>query len=112
HGTGLVHSRHKKGGSSQGRFERHREKQMESYFTRVCAHARTQLEPYETDIDYLVYGGERNTLLKFRRQCSYPGRFDSRTMDSLLDIRHPNRAALKASIENIWSSEVIEFAET
>ncbi|MFO8100602.1 MAG: Vms1/Ankzf1 family peptidyl-tRNA hydrolase [Dehalococcoidia bacterium] len=112
HGTGLVHSRHKKGGSSQGRFERHREKQMESYFTRVCAHARNQLEPYETDIDYLVYGSERNTLLKFRRQCSYLKRFDSRTRDSLLDIRHPNRAALKASIENIWSSEVIEFAET
>jgi len=30
-GTGLVHARHHKGGSSSGRFARHREKQMETF---------------------------------------------------------------------------------
>ena len=34
-GTGLIHSRHKKGGSSQQRFARHREKQIETFFTRL-----------------------------------------------------------------------------
>ena len=32
-GTGLVHARHHKGGSSSQRFARHREKQMEYFFT-------------------------------------------------------------------------------
>ena len=34
-GTGLVHARHRQGGSSSHRFERHRYKQMETYFTQV-----------------------------------------------------------------------------
>ena len=34
-GTGLVHSRHKKGGSSQHRFARHREKQIEYFFSNI-----------------------------------------------------------------------------
>jgi peptide subunit release factor 1 (eRF1) len=34
-GTGLVHARHRQGGSSSHRFERHRYKQMETFFTRV-----------------------------------------------------------------------------
>ena len=44
-GTGLVHARHRQGGSSAHRFERHRDKQLETFFTRVCQHARQQLEP-------------------------------------------------------------------
>jgi hypothetical protein len=39
-GTGLVHGRHRQGGSSSHRFERHRDKQMETFFNRVCEHAR------------------------------------------------------------------------
>src|SRR4030042_729437 len=45
-GTGLVHSRHSKGGSSARRFERHREKQIEYFFERVCGHVREHLEPH------------------------------------------------------------------
>jgi len=53
-GTGLIHARHKKGGSSQQRFQRHREKQIEYFLTRVCIHARAQLEPYSHALDYIV----------------------------------------------------------
>ncbi len=45
-GTGLVHARHHKGGSSANRFARHREKQMEYFFTRIEGHARELLEPH------------------------------------------------------------------
>ncbi len=45
-GTGLVHARHHKGGSSANRFARHREKQMEYFFTRIEGHAREIIEPY------------------------------------------------------------------
>ncbi len=111
-GTGLVHSRHKKGGSSQRRFERHREKQMESFFTRVCGHVRTQLEPHKNHIVHLFYGGEKNTLRSFRKQCLFLKIFDNCTANSFLNVRNPRRATLNESVENIWSSTLIEWIET
>ncbi len=110
-GTGLVHSRHRKGGSSQRRFERHREKQIESFFTRVCGHVRIQLEPQLAHLDHLVYGGERNTLLNFRKQCSFLERFDTRTMGAVLNVRNPRQVNLKESIADIWSSELFEWMD-
>lgn len=110
-GTGLVHARHRQGGSSERRFARHREKQMEYFFERVCAHVRERLEPHERDMDYVVYGGERHTLLAFRRQCEYLSLFDDRTQDRLLNVRDPKQASLEAAIEQVWCSEVIDWRE-
>lgn len=110
-GTGLVHSRHSKGGSSARRFERHREKQIEYFFERVCGHVREHLEPHLGQIDYVIYGGERHTLLSFRKQCRFLEKFDGRTLSSLLNVREPRQAALEAAISQVWSSEVIQWQE-
>jgi len=110
-GTGLVHSRHKKGGSSARRFERHREKQMETFFTRICERAREQLEPYVNILNYLVYGGERNTVNSFRQQCRFLRLTDDRTVEQLLNVREPRQASLEAAISDVWSSMVIQFSE-
>ena len=108
-GTGLVHSRHKKGGSSQRRFERHREKQMQGFFDRVCTHARDHLEPHIQQLDYVIYGGERNTVLSFRKQCDFLRAFDSRTLGSLLNVREPKQATLESAIAQAWCSNVIRW---
>jgi peptide subunit release factor 1 (eRF1) len=110
-GTGLVHSRHSKGGSSARRFERHREKQIEYFFERVCGHVREHLEPHLQKIDYVIYGGERHTLLSFRKQCRFLQKFDDRTLSSVLYVREPRQAALEAAISQVWSSEVIRWQE-
>ena len=110
-GTGLVHSRHKKGGSSQHRYERHRDKQIEAFFTRVCIHVREKLEPYLQQVNYLFYGGESYTIRSFREQCHYLNRLDNITMESLLNIREPKQASLEAAIEEVWSSKVIQWQE-
>ena len=110
-GTGLVHSRHRQGGSSAHRFERHREKQIESFFTRVCSHVREHLEPYLKQLDYVIYGGERHTLLTFRKQCEFVQQFDDRVLGTTLNVREPKQATLEAAISQAWSSEVIEWKE-
>jgi peptide chain release factor subunit 1 len=110
-GTGLVHSRHRQGGSSSHRFERHREKQIETFFTRVCGHAREHLEPYAKNIDYLIYGGTRETVLEFRNQCHYLHEFDKKTLGLLLNIREPKHDDLLHAIHEAWSSRVIEWRE-
>jgi hypothetical protein len=58
-GTGLVHGRYRKGGSSQMRFQRRRANQADAFLDRVCLHAHEQFESRARDIDYLVYGGPR-----------------------------------------------------
>ena len=108
-GTGLVHGRHKKGGSSQQRFRRHREKQMEYFFSRACSHINEHFEPHP--VDYAVYGGAWTTILLLQKQCPFLKRFDGHTLPPLLDIPDPRKATLSTSISRIWSSEVIEWVD-
>lgn len=110
-GTGNVHSRHKKGGSSQRRFERHREKQIEIFFERICTHVRERLGPHIRQIDYVIYGGTRDTLLSFRKRCQFLQEVDNRTLGLLLNIRQPRQATLEAAIGEAWSSRVIHWHE-
>ncbi len=66
-GSGLIHARHKKGGSSQSRFQRRRENQIEHFVDRVCEHVRAQLEPHLGDLDYVVYGGSKEAVLTLQK---------------------------------------------
>lgn len=108
-GTGMVHARHKKGGSSQARFARHREKQIEQFMARVCTHARQHIGPYARALDYLVYGGARTTIFSLRKQCPFLSQFEDRILRMLLDIPEPRQAVLEEAISRIWSSHVIEW---
>jgi len=110
-GTGLVHARHKKGGSSQARFARHREKQIEEFLGRVCGHVREHIEPHARSLDYLVYGGARTTILTLRKRCPLLSQFDDRILRTLLDIPEPRRAVLEKAIGTIWSTDVIEWRQ-
>jgi peptide subunit release factor 1 (eRF1) len=110
-GTGLVHPRHKKGGSSQARFARHREKQIEQFLARVCGHVQEHIEPHARSLDYLVYGGARTTILSLRKRCPFLSRFDDRILQMLLDIPEPRQAVLEKAIVTVWSSDVIEWCE-
>ncbi len=110
-GTGLVHGRHRQGGSSAHRFERHRDKQIEYFLTRVCRHSREQIEPYVKSLDYVVYGGARTTIQLLRKQCSFIGRLEAPALPSLLDIPEPRQAVLEDAITRVWSSTIYEWRE-
>ena len=110
-GTGLVHARHKKGGSSQARFARHREKQIEQFLVRVCGHVRDHIEPHARSLDYLVYGGARTTILLLRKQCPFLSQFDDFILRMLLDIPDPRKAVLEKAVSTVWSSDVVEWRE-
>ncbi len=110
-GTGLVHARHRQGGSSAQRFRRHREKQIESFLTRVCGHVREQLEPQARVLDYIVYGGAWTTILLLKKRCSFLGQFENHALPPLLDIPDPRQAVLETAVSHVWSSTVIEWYE-
>jgi hypothetical protein len=108
-GTGLVHSRHKKGGSSQRRFERHRAKQIEYFFTNVCNRSREKLEPFLNQIDYVFYCGERTTVDNFIKHCDFMQDLGDRVMPRLLDIRKHGQQGLNQAIDRVWSCQVISW---
>jgi len=110
-GTGLVHGRHRQGGSSAHRFERHRDKQIEYFLTRVCQHAREQIEPYVKSLDYIVYGGARTTITLLQKHCPLLGRLATPQLPPLLDIPEPRQAVLENAISRVWSSTVYEWQE-
>jgi hypothetical protein len=110
-GTGLVHGRHRQGGSSSHRFERHRDKQIESFLIRVCGHTREQLEPYVKSMDYMVYGGARTTILLAQKYCPFLEKIDKPVLPPLLDTPEPRRPVLETTINRIWSSRVYEWPE-
>lgn len=111
-GTGLVHARHKKGGSSQKRFQRRQDNEVDAFITRVCGHVRERLEPRAKEIDYLVYGGGREAILLLRKECRFLHQFDGRLLPPLLDISSPRKVVLEAAASRLWSSNVIEWRET
>ena len=108
-GTGLIHSRHRQGGSSSHRFEHRREKQMETFFTRVCEHSREIMEPYTGQVEYMLYGGTKETITDFRKQCGFLHSFDHKTLPRLLNIRDPKHSGLDDGIEAAWSSDVVRW---
>jgi peptide subunit release factor 1 (eRF1) len=110
-GTGLIHGRHRQGGSSAHRFERHRDKQIEYFMTRVCQHIREQIEPYVKSLDYIVYGGARTTIVLLQKQCPLLDRLKTPTLPSQLDIPEPRQSVLDATISRVWSSTVYEWQD-
>jgi len=109
-GTGLVHGRHKKGGSSQQRFQRRREKQVDEFLDRVCLHAREQFEAQAKTIDYMVYGGPRQTVMQLQKRCPFLGSFADRLLPPL-DVPDPRQEVLEKAVGRIWSSRVTEWRE-
>jgi hypothetical protein len=109
-GTGLVHGRHKKGGSSQQRFQRRRENQAAEFLDRVCLHAREQFESRAKLIDYMVYGGPRQTVMQLQGRCPFLKLFEGRILPPL-DVPDPRREILEKAVGRIWSSRITEWRE-
>ncbi|MFC1952342.1 Vms1/Ankzf1 family peptidyl-tRNA hydrolase [Chloroflexota bacterium] len=109
-GTGLIHGRHKKGGSSQQRFQRRRENQANEFLDRVCLHSREQLEPHTQLVNYIAYGGPRQTVLLLRKRCPFLQSFDDRVLP-LLNVPSLRQRVLETAIGRIWSSYIIDWQE-
>ena len=106
-GKRYVRGRHRAGGQSQRRFERNREKWIMELFNKVCQACRDIIEPQS--FDHLIFGGDRQVLLKFRRQCPRLGRFESRVLSRVVPVNRPDRDSLKRANRHIWASRVFVY---
>ena len=106
-GTRYVKSKHKAGGQSQRRFERNREKWIESLYNQVCQHFKIKIDPYYKEIDYLIFGGEKIVINNFLKTCQNVDKFYEKLLKKNLNYRNPNINALKSASNKIWNSQII-----
>ncbi len=109
--TRYVKNRHRKGGSSQRRFERSRERLVRELFDKTCEVARQVFSPHQREMEYILMGGERHTLRAFAERCSYMGRNRSKTLSRVLSVRAPNNAALGEIAREVWQSRIVFATE-
>ena len=106
-GRRFVKNRHRKGGQSQRRFDRIREKQTHEHFGDACEAARRILRPYEGEIERVFTGGDRHTLQAFRKECDELDRFGDRLAVRVLPVPgDPRRDLLAAMPREVWSCDV------
>jgi peptide subunit release factor 1 (eRF1) len=109
-GTGLVHGRHKQGGSSQARFQRRRQKQVDEFLARVCTHVHEQFSPLLDSLDYVVYGGPRHTLLQLQKTCPILKSLEDQIL-AVIEVPALRQRVLEATVSRVWSSQIIEWQE-
>ena len=105
----LVHSRHRKGGSSQARFARRRIEQSNTFYRRACFVIEEKLAIYENDLEAVFLGGEKTTLEGFRRECRYLSRFNGKIPSRILNSREANQKSLLKLPDLILQSEIYLF---
>ncbi len=108
-GTGLVHGRHRQGGSSAARFQRRRHNQADAFLDRVCGHIRERLGLETRPVGYIIYGGARVTFEKLQKRCPLLQRFENFTLPPLLEIPAPRQPILEAAVKRIWSCHIVRW---
>jgi peptide subunit release factor 1 (eRF1) len=108
-GTGLIHSRHRQGGSSANRFRRRRVDQIDHFLGRVCEKVKDHIGTHFEDIEFLAYGGAWTTIELLKKACPILSRLEEHQLPPLLDIGEPKQAVLEASVRRVWSSRVMEW---
>ncbi|MGI8551476.1 MAG: Vms1/Ankzf1 family peptidyl-tRNA hydrolase [Dehalococcoidia bacterium] len=108
-GTRFVKNRHRKGGQSQRRFDRIREKQVDELFDQACRVARERIEPYAASLAALFTGGDRRTVAAFLDQCPYLRDLPARVQGRFINTPEPRHDTLKLAYDLIWRSEWTEL---
>ena len=106
-GSRFVKARHKKGGSSSGRFARRREGQARALMDKAADTFQQQAEAYDGAFDHLLLGGDRLTLLAFQKRCPYLERLESIRLPRILNVDDPKLETLRTLPRLIYTSRVI-----
>jgi Actinobacteria/chloroflexi VLRF1 release factor len=104
-GSRLVHGRHRKGGSSSGRFARRREGQARAALEQAADVAARILVPLAARLDAVVLGGDRralDTVLADPRLAP----LRELAVDRVLDVPDPRLAVLRAMPERFLATIV------
>ncbi|HZQ38802.1 MAG TPA: Vms1/Ankzf1 family peptidyl-tRNA hydrolase [Dehalococcoidia bacterium] len=105
--TRFVKNRHRKGGQSQRRFDRIREKQVHELFGDLCAEAEARLVPWLERLDFVVYGGDRHTVQAALKECRLLRELPCAVLPRFLTVPEPRHETLERLPPLLSSSHVV-----
>lgn len=95
--TRYVKGKHHAGGTSQLRFQRIREGQARKLYDETCRVAQARFAPYADRLDYLLLGGDKQTLNAFIKVCPLVRQYQAqgKLLNRRLNIRDPKHDTLE-----------------
>jgi hypothetical protein len=107
-GSRFVKGRHKKGGSSSGRFRRRREEQARELIEEAGEVAARVLEPWRDQVQFVALGGDRTAVDRLLAASPELGWLSERTLPRFFTVRDPRQAVLDRLPYELYAAELTE----
>ena len=105
-GSRFVKGRHKKGGSSSGRFRRRREEQARELIDEAAEVAARVLEAWRDRVQFVALGGDRTAVDRVLAASPERGRLSERALPRFFSVRDPRQAVLQRLPYDLYSAEL------
>ena len=69
-----------------------------------------QFEPFTKHLNYIIYGGPHQTVLRLQKRCSFLKSLESKTLPPI-DVPALRHKVLEVTVGRIWSSSIIEWQD-
>jgi len=107
-GSRFVKGRHKKGGSSSGRFRRRREEQARELIEEAADVAARTLEPWRDRVEFAALGGDRTAVDRVLAAKHELGWLAERALPRFFTVPDPRRAVLERLPYELYAAELTE----
>ena len=107
-GSRFVKGRHKKGGSSSGRFRRRREEQARELIDEAAEVAARVLEAWRDRVEFVALGGDRTAVDRVLAASSELGWLSERALPRFFTVRDPRQAVLDRLPYELYAAELTE----
>jgi peptide subunit release factor 1 (eRF1) len=104
-GTRFVKGRHKKGGSSSGRFRRRREGQERELIEAAAETAARVLEPYRDGIEHVALGGDRAAVRRVLERLAW---LEKKALPRFFTVPDPRQRELERLPYDLYAAELTE----
>jgi peptide subunit release factor 1 (eRF1) len=105
-GTRFVKGRHKKGGSSSGRFRRRREEQARQLVEAAAETAHQVLEPWRERIEFVALGGDRRAVDELLAVEPRLGWLQEKRLERFFSTEDPRQRTLERLPYDIYAARV------
>ncbi len=105
-GSRFVKGRHKKGGSSSGRFSRRRDEQARALIAEAAEVAVRVLEPWHERVKFVALGGDRAAVDRVLAARPELGWLSERALRRFFDVPEPRQRVLERLPYDVYSAEV------
>ena len=109
-GARFVKGRHKKGGSSSGRFRRRREGQERELIDAAAAEAARVLGPWRDRVTHVALGGDRAAVTRVLAARADLGWLEPLAVERFFDVPDPRRRVLDDLPYQLYAAKVVEEA--